>query len=282
MERRTVIFLTMLAAAGGGPFLLLNDGFSSLINRWKAMGTASDPTPSTLFTQGAQSTQPEQLAPSPGFPTAGGSPQNLRDTDGSPIGPPTVDIQDAFDFNITPRWVINRWPRVSPALTELNMKGMRVPLVTGTRVDDLHGSLTYYFDDQQRLQRVTFHGHTGDASKLIALLTEYHQFKPERTLEAGLLIKRWNWKPTGVVLIEHAPVVRAESPTSRLKIRLEINRPDRPYKLSNEFAELLEQRQRADRLNRASTPFSGGILARPDRPGHFVGNTVRYFYRLGQ
>ncbi|HEV3024657.1 MAG TPA: DUF6690 family protein, partial [Pirellulales bacterium] len=58
---------------------------------------------------------------------------------------PVVDVQQAFRFDVTSAWVLGRWPRVSAGLSQLDLQGYRVPLVTGTKPDDLAGSLTYYF-----------------------------------------------------------------------------------------------------------------------------------------
>ena len=77
-----------------------------------------------------------------------------------------IDIQPlaaVFRCDITPPWVMSQWSRVSTGLAELDLHGYRVALISGTREGDLAGSLTYYFNIQQRLQRITFQGSTGDA-----------------------------------------------------------------------------------------------------------------------
>ena len=77
----------------------------------------------------------------------------------------SVRVQDAssvFDFQITPEWIVAHWPAVSTGLAQLQLEGYRVPLVTGTAQHDLAGSLTYYFNAEQKLQQITFVGTTGD------------------------------------------------------------------------------------------------------------------------
>ena len=64
-------------------------------------------------------------------------------------------FSDLFRFDITPEWVVQNWPRVSSQLAEFSFSGLRVPVVSGTSIHDLAGSLTYYFDSQQRLQRTS-------------------------------------------------------------------------------------------------------------------------------
>jgi hypothetical protein len=109
---------------------------------------------------------------------------------------------------------------------------LRVALVTGTNVEDVVGSLTYYFDNQQRLRRITFDGLTGDDRQLVNLVARRFNLRPEPALGAGLYIARWNGKPTGVLRITRAPVVRAQRPHERLEVMLELNQPGIGYGLS--------------------------------------------------
>ena len=48
---------------------------------------------------------------------------------------------------------MRRWPRVT-TVPQFALAGLRVPLVTGTQIDDLAGSLTYYFDRTDQVQRI--------------------------------------------------------------------------------------------------------------------------------
>jgi hypothetical protein len=143
-------------------------------------------------------------------------------------------------FEATPQWVLQRWPRVSTVRAADELTGLRVPLVTGTQLDDLSGSLTYYFDKDQRVQRLSFYGYTGDASRLIGLGTTYLHLQSEPSYSAGMYVQRWNGKPTSALRISHAPVVNAANPHARLIVQLEVNRPGAYYRLSPEFEQLLQ------------------------------------------
>jgi len=88
----------------------------------------------------------------------------------------TVDLAEALRFDITPAWVVRRWPWVSAGLSQLPLNGYRVPLFTGTAEDDLAGALTYYFNSRQQVQRITFQGTTGDAGKLVRLVRSRFRF----------------------------------------------------------------------------------------------------------
>ena len=68
-------------------------------------------------------------------------------------------------------------------------------------------ALTYYFNAQQQLQRITFHGTTGDTRNLVALLTGRFQFARRLTNDPGLFIykgPRSGGVPKGQVEIRSA------------------------------------------------------------------------------
>ena len=77
-------------------------------------------------------------------------------------GPSFQELHEVFRFDLHPKAVFARWPRVTTVLAEPALEGLRVPLVTGKDPDDLSGALTYYFDQQKVVQRITFQGYTGD------------------------------------------------------------------------------------------------------------------------
>lgn len=145
---------------------------------------------------------------------------------------PTTDFSEIIRFDVTPDWVTQRWPRVSMTPQEGDLHGMRVALVTGTNASDLHGSLTYHFDRNQTLQRVSFQGWTGDASRLLSLLTQRYDFQKKPSHLAGLYISS-NWRRTkGALLMQHAEVIRSDNPNQKLGLVLEINNPNGSFALS--------------------------------------------------
>jgi len=167
---------------------------------------------------------------------------------GVPIeGAAVADLSEVIRFDVTPQWVMQRWPRVTTELSDLNLEGLRVPLVTGKLSYDLAGSLTYYFDKRQRVQRITFHGFTADERPLVDLLVKHCGFRPERTLGRGLYLAKWGGKPRSALLVQHAPVVHASQRMTQLELELEVNRPGRGYQLSDRFSELLAEQQHAGR-----------------------------------
>jgi hypothetical protein len=119
--------------------------------------------------------------------------------------------------------------------------------VTGTKRDDLAGSLTYYFDRNHRVQRLTFDGYTGDHRKLVALVSRYYGVRSEPTLGAGMFVARWNGRPTSVVRLTRAPIISADSPNSQLRVMMELNRPSAYYGLSPQFVQLLDRDRQSQR-----------------------------------
>lgn len=142
---------------------------------------------------------------------------------------PAVELSEALRFDITPGWVMTRWPRVSAGLAELQLQGYRVPLVTGTAEDDLAGALTYYFDPRQQVARITFRGTTGNAGKLIEFLVQRYRFA--RRLTNNPQIVRFEvggprGQPYSWLEIRPAGVVKADEPYRRLGVTLVLHRPE--------------------------------------------------------
>ncbi|HEY2882112.1 MAG TPA: DUF6690 family protein, partial [Pirellulales bacterium] len=64
--------------------------------------------------------------------------------------PPLVEMAEVFRFDVTPNWVLARWPRVSAGISDDTLHGLRVAWISGMRPDDVAGSLTYYFTPAQK------------------------------------------------------------------------------------------------------------------------------------
>jgi hypothetical protein len=143
----------------------------------------------------------------------------------APRGVPLVDIEECLRFDVTAAWILGRWPRVTAGLPDHDLQGYRVPLVTGTQEDDLAGSLTYYFNKNQRCQRITFQGTTGDARKLIGYLTARYGFKQQTSSDPNLYLYqiRWNGGPLSELHIRPARIVRADAPQARFEVLLALN-----------------------------------------------------------
>ena len=162
-------------------------------------------------------------------------------------GTQITNLRDVLRFDITTENVIQRFSRVSTVLADLQLEGLRVPIVTGTRADDLAGTLTYYFDSKGRLQRLMLHGFTGDPSRLIQVLTTQFELKNEATLEAGVYTKRWNGQPVHFFRLTHAPVIYSDAVHQKYTVFLELNQPNLPFGISPEARRIVESDRNSGR-----------------------------------
>ena len=147
---------------------------------------------------------------------------------------PTMDLSSLFRFEISKDWITSRWDRVSTTPASDGLSGMRVALVTGTNSWDLHGALTYFFDANHELQRITYRGWTGDASRLLQILQQQHGLRPIPTHWAGLFLS----KRSGLMM-KHPAVIDKSNPVQQLGLVLEINNPRGKTQLSSDFQSLL-------------------------------------------
>jgi hypothetical protein len=101
---------------------------------------------------------------------------------------------------------------------------MRVALVSGTRPDDIAGSLTYYFNEHHQLERITFTGLTGDARRLLAATVTPHGLKSLPTTDAAHYIAGDKKKPTSEVTVRHLPIIRGEANNARVEVSVDLRR----------------------------------------------------------
>lgn len=247
MFRRALLFPALLIGAVGVPYFMFNDGAAAQLKEiWNRVAKRSSASEDETAGNGAAASA-----------VSAGAIQNMNSATAGSVqyafqptleGPPVQDLVEVLRFNATPEWVTSRWSRVSTTLSDIHLNGMRVPLVTGTAVDDLAGTLTYYFDKESRVQRITFDGHTGDDRKLVSVLTSPgYGLKPEPNLGAGLYLAKWGRKPNSMLRIQHAPVINSNSPNTRLKVTLELNNADLEYGLSPKFQALLDRDKNSGR-----------------------------------
>ena len=143
-------------------------------------------------------------------------------------GAPVADLAEVFRFDVTPGWVMQRWPRVSTGLIQIQLEGYRVPLVTGTTESDLAGALTYYFNPDQQVQRITFRGTTGDVRRLARLLTERYRFVRRVTNDPGLIVYETansQGIQSSIARFRTVEVVKADDNRRRYEVEMVIERP---------------------------------------------------------
>ena len=117
---------------------------------------------------------------------------------------------------------------MSAGLSYLPLKGFRVPLVTGTAPDDLAGALTYYFNSEHQVQRITFQGTTGDFRKLLNLLTTRYGFtrRPTNTPNVVLYeVAEENDEARSFLWVQPATVLKSDKPVQRFTVTMVLERP---------------------------------------------------------
>jgi hypothetical protein len=142
---------------------------------------------------------------------------------------PSPGLSEVLNFEISPSWVMQHWPRVTTGLSYLQLQGYRVPLVTGTSLTDLAGSLTYYFDARQQLQRITFRGTTGNPSALVNLLASRFHFVRHILNDPSIVLYEVvgsGGQPLGAAKFRSAQVIKADQPYNRFEVELLIDRPE--------------------------------------------------------
>ena len=154
--------------------------------------------------------------------------------------PPAVPLEQVIRFDVYPSWVKSQWQRVSAISAQPGLRGMRVALVTGTMPTDLTGSLTYYFDDTHRVQKIEFVGRTDDATSLVNILTGQHQFHSYRSLDAGLYVAGNRRKPSGLLKLSHPPTIRTTQ-TGQVLVFLEITKPSSRFGLGPRARQVLAE-----------------------------------------
>ncbi|MBI3463031.1 MAG: hypothetical protein HY000_08235, partial [Planctomycetes bacterium] len=205
------MLIAMLAAAAGLPYL-----FSSGAGREAA--TEEQASEASDADQHRSSVNAKELA----------SLIRPEGADSRPVeGRPIADLGEILNFSVTPAWIMDRWPRVSAALSELDLHGYRVVLVTGTEPSDVAGSLTYYFTPKQKLQRITLFGTTGDPGKLIAYLTTKHNFVRVYSPDPATAVYQVPFSGTilSELRIKPAQVLRAGDSLTRFELAMTMERP---------------------------------------------------------
>jgi hypothetical protein len=200
MFSRPMLFLGVLAAAIGVPYLMLNERLAETakgqLNRlWGESKAKVENQLADVRLVGAAHNEPA-------------------------LPPPA--IEEAFRFDVTPQWVTSRWSRISTVAGDLDQLGMRVALVSGTRPDDIAGSLTYYFDKHHQLQRITFAGRTSDPRRLLAATVTPNNLQSQPTTAAAHYILGDAKKPISEVTVRHLPVITSDPAAARAEVSVDL------------------------------------------------------------
>lgn len=162
-------------------------------------------------------------------------------------GPPGITLGGVLRFDATPNWVRQSWARVTTELTDTNLHGMRVPFCSGYEPHDFTGSLTYYFNRQNQVERITLYGFMGDPEPLAALLEQRFGFKRYASVGPGLYMYYKGDTPLGVMRVEDA-LETAGATAQKYRVRMEMNLPHDEAALSESMLSELRRLREANLL----------------------------------
>jgi hypothetical protein len=219
MNKRTMLYVGGLVLALGGPISMFSAGdfLAGAKKSWfsgvKAQAAAPKGYASDVSADGSATSASAPLAIGP----------NSSRVENTPL----PSLPEVLNLDVTVEWVLQRWPRVTTGLTQLQLQGYRVPLVSGTSTADVAGSLTYYFNSRQQAQRITLRGATGDPSVLANILISRFHFTRRFTNDPGVVVFEAvdsSNQPAGSLNIRSAPVVKADQPYARFQVDLVLDR----------------------------------------------------------
>jgi len=145
----------------------------------------------------------------------------------------SVRWEEIFRFDLTPEDLARRFPRISVGLGSLQWQGYRVPVVTGTRPDDLAGSLSYYFDSRGQLVMIEFVGTTGAVGRLVSFCRQQFGLAQRITNSPAIFYYERphpKLRRTSYLVIRPAAVLEAADPYRRFSVELRL------YKDADEVA----------------------------------------------
>jgi hypothetical protein len=214
MDRQILAFVVFIVLAVVVPVALLSgpDWWHKLVS---VMGS-SEETPA----EGGVGTSKEARGERPKESASG-----TLATPAEQVVPSAVPWEEIFRFDLTPEDLARRFPRISVGLGSLQWQGYRVPVVTGTRPDDLAGSLSYYFDPRGQLVMIEFVGTTGAVGRLVNFCRQRFGLAQRITNSPAIFYYERphpKLRRTSYLVIRPAPVLEAADPYQRFSIELRL------------------------------------------------------------
>jgi len=231
----------------------------------------------------AESSPPESAAAAPASPAAQAepvrlpvpSPGSLVYASPAPLeGARFHSVEQVLRFDVTKDWVYYNWARKFTGPTDVGLFSVRVPLVTGTQMTALAGSLTYFFNAHGQVEHISFRGRTGDTTQLVYFLGRTYDFQRVAAPAGEQLyqVKRGR-RVQSELRTRSEPVLWSTSPHASFAVELELARPG-SKRLLPPRAPSLEITQAASVTDTASTP--GDSTDSPDDSAGSYLDKVRY------
>jgi hypothetical protein len=234
MTGRPLMVATLLGASIGVPYAVSHT--SKQMNGAASPATAGSSNWSGSHSQSPFTSSPMPYASSPSLGqttpvsnhgTAAGGPSGAGTLGQTPGGRTHYSaIQQVFRFDLSREWIYQNWDRKSTGLGDPSMYGIRVPLVTGTGMTDLAGSLTYDFNAQGQVEHIAFRGRTADTTAIVQYLVQTYRFQ---RMEAPAGEQLYQVRSGNDVYSEFRsrpePVLNTNSPHGSFAVVIELGRP---------------------------------------------------------
>ena len=135
-------------------------------------------------------------------------------------------VDQVLRFDVTKDWVYRNWARKSTGPTDVGLFAVRVPLVTGTQMTSIAGSLSYYFNAQGQVEHISFRGRTGDTTQLVNFLARTYQFqRVEAPIGEQLYQVKRGRRVQSELRTRPESVLWTTSPHGSFAVELELARP---------------------------------------------------------
>lgn len=138
-------------------------------------------------------------------------------------GPATIDLRAWLRWDLPRGYLLWQHPHAAIVPTERNLLGYRIPFTTGLQPQDLTGTLTYYFDAKDQLQRMELSAASGNPWPMTQWLLPQFRLQPiaspDPNIRLAILKSRDQTQSLLAVAIGKAP-----SASSSHELFLELNR----------------------------------------------------------
>jgi hypothetical protein len=153
---------------------------------------------------------------------------------------PVANFAEVIRLDANSTWVKSRWDRISVFATGDGLTAFRCDLVTGMNQGDLHGCLTYFFDRQDKVAKISFRGWCGDPSPIKNFAITSWKLEPKDGKSSSVFVAR-SWRVTrGALILQNAPIIRRDQPHEQVAVFFEVAAPDFRDGISREMCEAIE------------------------------------------
>lgn len=150
-----------------------------------------------------------------------------KSADATLVGPKVASPGELFHFQVTKDWIVSRWSYVTTLPKDQELYGYRVPVVTGTKPEDISGALTYYFDEKDQVQRIVFSGVTAEPRPLVWQLSQQFGLKKQEGSPVGVskYQAQWSGEAVSELTLRSAGAMLADTSQPRYQVELQLSRP---------------------------------------------------------